>query len=111
MLTVEITFLECTLLPLPRSNKVNKHFHCTRCGFSFVRYQTLESHAEKHQQEDEGVAVAGGATHHSLGPQSPIYLKKPRPDSPMDTPTPGGPAGRDSPSKGQGKPRQVSQLG
>ncbi|XP_042893535.1 zinc finger protein castor homolog 1-like isoform X2 [Penaeus japonicus] len=89
--------------PNCQSNKVNKHFHCTRCGFSFVRYQTLESHAEKHQQEDEGVAVAGGggATHHSLGPQSPIYLKKPRPDSPMDTPASGGHAGRDSPSKGQ----------
>nr|XP_027235527.1 zinc finger protein castor homolog 1-like [Penaeus vannamei] len=31
--------------PNCQSNKVNKHFHCTRCGFSFVRYQTLESHA------------------------------------------------------------------
>nr|XP_053646335.1 zinc finger protein castor homolog 1-like isoform X9 [Cherax quadricarinatus] len=79
--------------PNCQSNKVNKHFHCTRCGFSFVRYQTLESHAEKHQQED-------GAVHtHSLGPQSPIYLKKQRPDSPMDAPTAG--ADRESPSKAQ----------
>ncbi|XP_069193805.1 zinc finger protein castor homolog 1 isoform X8 [Procambarus clarkii] len=79
--------------PNCQSNKVNKHFHCTRCGFSFVRYQTLESHAEKHQQED-------GVIHtHSLGPQSPIYLKKPRPDSPMDAPT--ATADRESPSKAQ----------
>lgn len=77
------------------SNKVNKHYHCTRCGFSFVRYQTLESHAEKHQQEEEG------SSSHSLGPQSPIYLKKLRPDSPMDntSATSGEP---ESPSKSQG---------
>ncbi|XP_042237575.1 zinc finger protein castor homolog 1-like isoform X2 [Homarus americanus] len=79
--------------PNCQSNKVNKHFHCTRCGFSFVRYQTLESHAEKHQQED------GAAPTHSLGPQSPIYLKKPRPDSPMDAPSAVG--DRESPSKAQ----------
>lgn len=79
--------------PNCQSNKVNKHFHCTRCGFSFVRYQTLESHAEKHQQEDEGAPT------HSLGPQSPIYLKKPRPDSPMDAPVASG--DRESPSKSQ----------
>lgn len=76
------------------SNKVNKHYHCTRCGFSFVRYQTLESHAEKHQQEEEG------GSSHSLGPQSPIYLKKPRPDSPMETPAASGDP--ESPSKAQG---------
>ncbi|CAL4065186.1 unnamed protein product, partial [Meganyctiphanes norvegica] len=69
--------------PTCQSNKVNKHFHCTRCGYSFVRYQTLESHAETHQQEDEGVH------RHSLGPQSPIYLKKPSvtPESPMERQT------------------------
>ncbi|XP_068222257.1 zinc finger protein castor homolog 1-like isoform X3 [Palaemon carinicauda] len=65
--------------PNCQSNKVNKHFHCTRCGLSFVRYQMMESHAEKHLQEDGGQV-------HSLGPQSPIYLKRPRPDSPMETP-------------------------
>ncbi|KAG0728909.1 Transcription factor castor [Chionoecetes opilio] len=79
--------------PNCQSNKVNKHYHCTRCGFSFVRYQTLESHAEKHQQEEEG------GSSHSLGPQSPIYLKKPRPDSPMDTPTASGDP--ESPNKAQ----------
>ncbi|XP_066959329.1 zinc finger protein castor homolog 1-like [Macrobrachium rosenbergii] len=68
--------------PNCQSNKINKHFHCTRCGFSFVRYQMMESHAEKHLQE-EGSSGQG----HSLGPQSPIYLKRPRPDSPMETPT------------------------
>ncbi|CAL4065187.1 unnamed protein product [Meganyctiphanes norvegica] len=78
--------------PTCQSNKVNKHFHCIRCGYSFVRYETLESHAEKHQQEDEGVH------RHSLGPVSPIYLKKQpsAPDSPMEPPS----SSTDSPNKG-----------
>ncbi|MCL4131850.1 UNVERIFIED_CONTAM: hypothetical protein GTU68_066709, partial [Idotea baltica] len=63
-----------------QSNTVSKHFHCTKCGFSFVRYQVMEAHAEKHHQQEENTST------HSLGPLSPIYLQKPRPDSPMETP-------------------------
>ena len=77
-----------------------KHFHCTRCSTSLVHYQSLEEHAEKHHR-DEDVSQS-----HSLGPQSPIYLQKPRPDSPMDAPSsdiPGTSTGSpETPSKSQG---------
>ncbi|XP_023243469.1 zinc finger protein castor homolog 1-like [Centruroides sculpturatus] len=33
------------------SNKVNRHFHCTRpnCNYSFVRYSTMSLHEQKHR--------------------------------------------------------------
>jgi hypothetical protein len=35
------------------SNKVNRHFHCTRpnCGYTFVRYSTMALHEQKHRDE------------------------------------------------------------
>lgn len=35
------------------SNKINRHFHCTRpnCGYSFVRYSTMSLHEQKHAQQ------------------------------------------------------------
>ncbi|KAH9376904.1 hypothetical protein HPB48_002781 [Haemaphysalis longicornis] len=37
-------------LPGCHSNKVNRHFHCTRpsCNYSFVRYSTMSLHEQKH---------------------------------------------------------------
>ncbi|RXG51755.1 Transcription factor castor, partial [Armadillidium vulgare] len=83
-----------------QNNTINKHFHCTKCGYSFIRYQAMEAHNEKHQQEEDD-----DQTSHTLGPLSPIYLQKQRPDSPMDTPsnsclsTPS--EGSETPSKSQ----------
>lgn len=62
----------------------------------------MEAHNEKHHQEEED-----DQTSHTLGPLSPIYLQKQRPDSPMDTPsnsclsTPS--EGNETPSKSQRK--------
>ncbi|XP_064461126.1 zinc finger protein castor homolog 1-like [Ornithodoros turicata] len=40
-------------LPGCHSNKINRHFHCTRpsCGYSFVRYSTMSLHEQKHNQQ------------------------------------------------------------
>ncbi|KAG7209830.1 hypothetical protein KM043_011439 [Ampulex compressa] len=37
-------------LPGCHSNRVNRHFHCTRpnCGYSFVRYSTMALHEKQH---------------------------------------------------------------
>ncbi|XP_017875535.2 zinc finger protein castor homolog 1-like isoform X2 [Ceratina calcarata] len=37
-------------LPGCHSNRVNRHFHCTRpnCGYSFVRYSTMAMHEKQH---------------------------------------------------------------
>ena len=37
-------------LPGCHSNRVNRHFHCTRpnCGYSFVRYSTMGLHEKQH---------------------------------------------------------------
>ena len=82
------------------SNKVQKHYHCIRCSLSLATQQSLEIHLEKHHQEEETPSS------HSLGPQSPIYLQKPRPDSPMDSPQHGIPGtsngSPETPSKSQG---------
>lgn len=34
------------------SNRVNRHFHCTRpgCGYSFVRYSTMALHEKQHAE-------------------------------------------------------------
>ncbi|KAJ8686613.1 hypothetical protein QAD02_022407 [Eretmocerus hayati] len=34
------------------SNRVNRHFHCTRpnCGYSFVRYSTMQLHDKQHSE-------------------------------------------------------------
>ncbi|XP_060532944.1 uncharacterized protein LOC132705965 isoform X2 [Cylas formicarius] len=35
-------------LPGCASNKINRHFHCTRCRYSFVQYSQMASHNQKH---------------------------------------------------------------
>lgn len=36
------------------SNRINRHFHCTRpnCNYSFVQYSTMVIHNEKHLKDD-----------------------------------------------------------
>lgn len=38
------------------SNRVNRHFHCTRpsCGYSFVRYSTMAMHEKQHTGQGNG---------------------------------------------------------
>lgn len=40
-------------LPDCASNKINRHFHCTRpnCHYSFVQYSTMALHNQKHLEE------------------------------------------------------------
>lgn len=45
--------VDCRLQNCP-SNKVNRHFHCTRCNYSFVQYSTMSVHNQKHQEEGKG---------------------------------------------------------
>lgn len=44
--------VDCRLPNCP-SNKVNRHFHCTRssCNYSFVQYSTMAIHNQKHMEE------------------------------------------------------------
>lgn len=44
--------VDCRLPSCP-SNKVNRHFHCTRtgCSYSFVQYSTMALHNQKHIDE------------------------------------------------------------
>nr|XP_022907167.1 zinc finger protein castor homolog 1-like isoform X1 [Onthophagus taurus] len=44
--------VDCRLQNCP-SNKVNRHFHCTRlnCNYSFVQYSTMAVHQQKHNEE------------------------------------------------------------
>ncbi|KAF5280739.1 hypothetical protein FQA39_LY18022 [Lamprigera yunnana] len=44
--------VDCRLCNCP-SNKVNRHFHCTRanCNYSFVQYSTMSIHNQKHVEE------------------------------------------------------------
>lgn len=41
-------------LPNCASNKINRHFHCTRpsCNYSFVQYSTMALHNQKHAEEN-----------------------------------------------------------
>ncbi|XP_063923888.1 zinc finger protein castor homolog 1-like isoform X2 [Zophobas morio] len=45
--------VDCRLPECP-SNKINRHFHCTRpnCNYSFVQYSTMSQHNQKHVDED-----------------------------------------------------------
>lgn len=54
--------VDCRLPNCP-SNKVNRHFHCTRanCNYSFVQYSTMSLHNQKHL--DEGKANAQAYAH------------------------------------------------
>nr|CAH7728455.1 unnamed protein product [Callosobruchus chinensis] len=44
--------VDCRLSGCP-SNRVNRHFHCTRsgCNYSFVQYSTMAQHNQKHAEE------------------------------------------------------------
>ncbi|XP_076365367.1 zinc finger protein castor homolog 1-like isoform X3 [Tachypleus tridentatus] len=46
-------YVDCRL-PNCQSNKVNRHFHCTRpeCNYSFVRYSTMSIHDQEHRDQD-----------------------------------------------------------
>ena len=46
--------IDCKLATCP-SNKVHKHFHCTRvgCNFTFVHYSLMSPHEDKHRDNDE----------------------------------------------------------
>ncbi|XP_044261670.1 zinc finger protein castor homolog 1-like isoform X3 [Tribolium madens] len=49
--------IDCRLSDCP-SNKINRHFHCTRpnCNYSFVQYSTMAQHNQKHV-DDEATSV------------------------------------------------------
>ena len=42
--------IDCRLAGCP-SNRVNRHYHCTRtgCGYSFVRYSAMSAHERQHE--------------------------------------------------------------
>ncbi|XP_029680634.1 uncharacterized protein LOC115246139 isoform X1 [Formica exsecta] len=46
--------VDCRLVGC-HSNRVNRHFHCTRpnCGYSFVRYSTMALHEKQHSNHAE----------------------------------------------------------
>lgn len=46
--------IDCRL-PNCASNKINRHFHCTRpnCNYSFVQYSTMAIHNQKHDEENK----------------------------------------------------------
>lgn len=68
--------VDCRLQNCP-SNKVNRHFHCTRCNYSFVQYSTMSVHNQKHQEEgkaygeirvkSELMEEKGGSEHENQG--------------------------------------------
>lgn len=47
--------VDCRLQNCP-SNKINRHFHCTRCNYSFVQYSTMSVHNQKHLEENSNKA-------------------------------------------------------
>jgi hypothetical protein len=56
------------------SNRVNRHFHCTRpgCGYSFVRYSTMALHEKQH---NEGMSLAEETMMQETKPR--IHVKNP----------------------------------
>ena len=46
--------VDCRLVGC-HSNRVNRHFHCTRpnCGYSFVRYSTMAMHEKQHSSSHD----------------------------------------------------------
>ncbi|KAK9744593.1 hypothetical protein QE152_g7648 [Popillia japonica] len=46
--------VDCRLPNCP-SNKINRHFHCTRrnCNYSFVQYSTMALHNQKHLEDND----------------------------------------------------------
>ncbi|KAG1670498.1 Transcription factor castor [Nymphon striatum] len=60
--------VDCRLEACP-SNKVNRHFHCTKpgCNYSFVRYSTMSIHEQRHNENEEDTQSTG----QPLNPESP----------------------------------------
>ncbi|CAH1155485.1 unnamed protein product [Phaedon cochleariae] len=50
--------IDCRL-PKCGSNRINRHFHCTRpnCNYSFVQYSSMAIHNQKHVEENGGVPM------------------------------------------------------
>ncbi|XP_015595893.1 uncharacterized protein LOC107268048 isoform X2 [Cephus cinctus] len=69
-------------LPGCHSNRVNRHFHCTRpnCGYSFVRYSTMAQHEKQHSGGFLESMVQESATQETQTgqTQTPIQEIKPR---------------------------------
>ncbi|XP_018008761.1 zinc finger protein castor homolog 1 isoform X3 [Hyalella azteca] len=84
--------IDCRL-PSCQSNQVLKHFHCTRCGYSFVNYQALEPHHDKHLQEDQDSALSSSM-------EQP-FTSKARSHSPMEAPPACSLSASESPLKSQ----------
>ncbi|XP_011346797.1 zinc finger protein castor homolog 1 isoform X2 [Ooceraea biroi] len=65
------------------SNRVNRHFHCTRpnCGYSFVRYSTMVLHEKQHSSHAEAAGICGQESNNQecqTQPQSLVQETKPR---------------------------------
>ncbi|KAH7955762.1 hypothetical protein HPB52_003809 [Rhipicephalus sanguineus] len=75
-------------LPGCHSNKVNRHFHCTRpnCNYSFVRYSTMSLHEQKHSSPSaahataaQQLTLAGGRGRRALTSEEEVLLQRRRP--------------------------------
>ena len=66
-------------LPGCHSNRVNRHFHCTRpnCCYSFVRYSTMALH-EKHEHGQGEHGLEHPNQEPQMQPQSLVQESKPR---------------------------------
>lgn len=62
------------------SNRVNRHFHCTRpnCGYSFVRYSTMALHEKQHSNHAESCGQELSNQECQTQSQSLIQETKPR---------------------------------
>ncbi|XP_051165565.1 uncharacterized protein LOC127284252 isoform X1 [Leptopilina boulardi] len=71
--------IDCRL-PGCHSNRVNRHFHCTRanCGYSFVRYSTMSLHEKQHHGTSDQQSSEQNQESLQIIPQSLIHETKPR---------------------------------
>ncbi|KAL6438646.1 hypothetical protein ACFW04_004581 [Cataglyphis niger] len=62
------------------SNRVNRHFHCTRpnCGYSFVRYSTMALHEKQHSNHAESCGQELNNQECQTQSQSLVQETKPR---------------------------------
>jgi len=67
-------------LPGCHSNRINRHFHCTRpnCGYSFVRYSTMVLHEKQHSGHVESCSQELNNQECQTQPQSLVQETKPR---------------------------------
>lgn len=70
--------IDCRL-PGCHSNRVNRHFHCTRpnCGYSFVRYSTMSLHEKQHHGQGDQQSSEQNQDQQMM-PQSLVQETKPR---------------------------------